>query len=294
MPTDEKTMPKLPPLEPTSTKKPDPLAPENASTHKTKKRFKILCVGPGGQGKTSLEATIPGRKFAYFFDQTALPTLDGVDIDYKLFLPSEIPTTAVPLSDKPAHMPSRASDWVPDVYIDFEKDLQARLEANFFDDYDWLIIDSFTMLADITMDYILWLNNRTGKWPTQADWTATINTMSNIFRKLTALKIQIYCTAHTDFAKDEVSGVLVNQLQMSARLRSRIPMMFTDIWLARADTTKDKNGKEKATFSVQTTSDRQNPFLRNSFRGRLDSIVDVTIRDWNHPEVSGVGKIMKV
>ena len=273
-----------------ATHKPDPLAPENASTHKTKKLFKILCVGPGGQGKTALEATIPGRKFAYFFDQTALPTLDGVDIDYKLFLPSEIPTTAVPLAKSPVHTPSRASNWIPDTYIKFEKDLQARLESNFFDDYDWLIIDSFTMLADITMDYILWLNGRTGKWPEMADWTATINTMSNIFRKLTALNIQIYCTAHTDFEKDEASGRMVNQLQMSARLRSRIPMMFTDIWLAQADTDADK----KATFSVQTTSDRQNPFLRNSFRGRLDSILDVTIRDSNHPEVSCVGKIMKV
>ena len=265
------------------------LSTDNAGSSERATRVKILCVGPGGQGKTSLEATLPGKKFAYIFDQSALPTLRGVDLDYKLFLQDEIPTTATPLAGAAAAKASRAASWKPDKYIEFEKDLQARLEAGFFDDYDWLIIDSFTMLADLVMDYILYLNGRPGKWPEMADWTANINTMTNIFRKLSSLNINVYCTAHTDFEKDEQTGRMVNQLQMSARLRSRIPMLFSDIWLAQADT--DKEGM--ATFTVQTTSDRTNPFLRNSFRGKLPSTVDVTIASWEKPEISGVGKILK-
>lgn len=269
---------------------PDPvLSFDNAKQHKTNRPLKILCVGPGGQGKTALATTIPGKKFAYIFDQTALPTIDGTDIDYKVFLSDDIPTSALPLAAKPVHAPNREKRFEPTTYIDFEGDIQARLAANFFDDYDCLIIDSFTMLADLIMDYILFLNGRPGQWPNVADWTASINTLSNIFRKLTGLGIPIYCTAHTDYEKDESSGRMVNQLQMSARLRSRIPMMFSDIWLAQASL--DAGGK--SVFSVQTASDRINPFLRNSFRGKIESIVDVTIRNWDQPENSGIGKILK-
>lgn len=264
------------------------LAVNNAANVKIKIPKKLLVVGPGGQGKTALEATLPGRKFAYFFDQTALPTLQGIDIDYQLFLQDEIPTSAVPLAAAAAKNAHKAAVWKPDTYIKFEKDLQARLDANFFADYDWLIIDSFTMLGDLIMDYILYLNGRSGKWPEMADWTASINTLSNLFRKLTSLNIPIYCTAHTDFEKDEPTGRMVNQLQMSARLRSRIPMLFSDIWLAEADIV---DGKPQ--FFVKTASDRQNPFLRNSFRGALDTRVNVTIASWKHPEISGVGKILK-
>jgi GTPase SAR1 family protein len=54
------------------------------------KRQNFLIVGPAGSGKTSLFATIPGKKFVYVFDPNAVRTLEGLDIKYEEFLADEL------------------------------------------------------------------------------------------------------------------------------------------------------------------------------------------------------------
>lgn len=244
-----------------------------------------LVVGGTGGGKTSLLTTIPGRKFAYLFDPNAVRTIRGQPIDYIEFLPEHIDLDAVTLKRETRDRYTRAPE--PMTYVRFEEDIEERIADGTFSDYDAIAIDSITTLTDVVMDRIMYLNGRFGKWPEQADYTATVNTILKIFRTVLSLGKVIYVTGHVEFKQEEASGKMLNTLAMVGRLRQRLPLAFAEIWLAFAD--NDKDGKTH--WFVQTQPDRYNPWLRSTMR-ELDRIEDVTIDDWGHPEKFGIGALI--
>jgi hypothetical protein len=159
-----------------------------------------------------------------------------------------------------------------------------------FKDYDVIAFDSMTTFSDLVMDRILWLNGRFGKWPEQGDWTATMNTITNVLRTVTNIpNATIYVTAHTEFKQDEASGRMRNVLSLIGRLRNKLPLLFSEIWQFSADT--DTDGKTH--FFIQTAPDRTCPYLRSTIQG-LELFEDVTIprNKWNTPTGEGVGRIL--
>lgn len=257
----------------------------NAKDHKAQAK-KILAVGNAGGGKTAAFCTLPGKKFIYIFDPSALETLQGQDVDYEIFLPDELNMSATALKAGVADRPARQKE--PKAYREFEQDFEKKLESGFFNDYDVIGFDSMTTFSDALMDRILWLNKRLGKHPEMADWTATMNSIVNVLRTLTSIQGKvIYVTAHLDMAKDEVTGKIQNQLNLIGKLKSKLPLLFSDVWLFYADQDREK----KTRFYIQTQQDRYNPFLRCSIRN-CETVEDVTIGDWGKPEEFGVGKLL--
>ena len=254
--------------------------------HGGKKR--IFNIGHPGGGKTCLFGTIPGKKFIYVFDPNALETLksfDDQDIEYEAFFPEALNIDAVPLSAKAAERSQVLHPKKPTTYIDWEQDFDERFEDGYFDQFDCVALDSSSTFEMSIMDQIMFLNSRFGKWPEQADWTGTMNTMVNVYRTLTILPCHVYITAHLD----EQTGRLHNAPSLIGKLKNRLPLLFTDLWTSFGDV--DKDGAPR--FFIQTAQDRENPYLRNSMG--LDFEVDVTIedRDFAHATEYGIGKIFK-
>ena len=248
---------------------------------------KILAVGPGGAGKTAGFLTLPGRKFIYLFDPSATATLRGHDVDYELFTPDILNLNAVTLKAGVADTKTRPQE--PTTYVDWETDFEAKLREGFFDDYDVIGLDSMTTFSDIVMDRIMYLNGRFGKWPEQADWTATMNTIKNALRTLTSISGKtIYVTAHIEFKQEENSGRMMNVLSLIGRLRNSLPLLFSEIWQFFGDT--DDKGKQR--YYIRTASDRHSPYIRSTLRGLLP-VEDVTIENWEHPERYGLGALIK-
>ena len=250
---------------------------------------KILAVGPGGGGKTAGFRTLPGKGFAYIFDPNALNTLQGDDIDYEEFTPEHLNLNAIAL--KAGIRDTATTPPEPFTYVDFEADFSHRLQNNGFKDYDKILFDSMTTFSDIVMDRIMHLNGRFGKWPEQADWTATMNTITNVIRTLTSIPGKtIYVTGHIEFKQDEASGRMQNILSLIGRLRNKLPLLFSEIWQFTADT--DNEGK--TVFLVQTKPDRYSPYLRSSIQG-LAPFEDVTIPAdrWKDPKGLGIGALLK-
>ena len=170
----------------------------------------LLVIGYSGSGKTQGLTTIKGRKFAYVFDPNALQTLKGFDVDYVEFLPERIDLDAVTLKKEQRDTYSKALE--PRTYVEFEADIEDRIEEGFFENYDAIAFDSMTTMQDIVMDRIMYLNKRFGKWPEIADYTATVNTVIKILRTATALRkkngkpLLLYLTGHIDFTKDDATG----------------------------------------------------------------------------------------
>jgi hypothetical protein len=247
---------------------------------------RFLVIGGTGGGKTSLFTTIPGKKFLYIFDPNALSTIQGLDIDYEMFLTENLPLDAIALAAGKRDNYSTAGE--PRSYVAWEEDFETKIEEGFFDDYDVIGFDSLTLFSDLVMDRILWLNGRSGKWPEQADWTAAINTISNVMRTLVALNKATYTTTHYDTKVNEKTGATSHVMTVIGRLRQKLPLLFSQVWLAYGDVDKDNQPRH----FVQTQQDQDFPYLRSTRSIGVEFIEDVTIEDWSKPERYGIGQIL--
>lgn len=244
---------------------------------------RFLLLGTGGAGKTSEILTLPGRKFVYVFDPNCIASLEGHDVDYEKFLvdADDVDLAVKSLSTGKGDTSSRRIS--PQTYINWEKHFETNHAAGFFNNYDWIGFDSFTMFLEMVMDRILFINGRTGKQPEQADWAAQVNTVGNVFRVIAAMNIGILCNGHLDERQDELTKRIWMRPMMTGRLRIRVPLLFNHVLVCHSDT---------GVFTVQTQSDKTNPFIRTAFKG-LSFEEDVTIKDFNKPGDYGLGALLK-
>ena len=173
----------------------------NASQAREKASRKFLLLGDTGSGKASQIPTFPGKKFAYLFDPNAILSLQGYDVDYEEFLPDQLNISVKSLKKD---VGDKTSNFVNDLYVDWEKDFNAKIASGFFADYDLIAFDSATTLLDLIMDRVLTINGRAGQWPQQDDYGPQMNTFNAICRQLTALGKTVLMTGHLETKKDEL------------------------------------------------------------------------------------------
>lgn len=264
------------------------LTPKNAGNVTGLDVETFLLIGGPGSGKTTQYRTLPGKTFVYFFDPNAAASVRGAsNIDYAEFLPDRLDINVKPLAArKTADKHFKAFE--PVTYIEWEQHLEAALDQGFFDNYDFIGIDSMTTFGDCVMDRVLWLNGRLGKHPEQADWTSQMTTFQNVFRTLASLGKTIVCTAHNEVREDALTKRIFYQPVLTGRLRTRIPLLFSNIFRTEAD--RDAEGN--AEFVFHTVADKMHQYVRTSFRG-LSPAEDATIRDFTRPQDFGLGALLK-
>jgi hypothetical protein len=245
---------------------------------------KFLLLGDTGSGKTTQLLTLPGKKFAYLFDPNAILSLRGHDIEYEEFMPDRLNLSVKSLSkgkgDQTTNLQSK-------IYMEWEKDFNDRVESGFFNNFEVIAFDSCTTLLDLIMDRVLTINGRAGQWPQQDDYGPQMVTFINICRTLTSLNKTILMTGHLETRKDELVQRIFRQPMMTGRLKTKIPLLFSDIFVC--ETESDGRGGKK--HKIMTTPDRITTTVRTSFKG-LDPYEDVTI-DWTKPvEGQGLGGLM--
>lgn len=262
----------------------------NARDLAQSEQIRFLVAGYMGSGKTTQILTLPGRKFLYAFDPNALQTIRGHDIDYEAFLPEvtdldiSVKTLKANVGDKPQG--GRRPE--PKTYIEWEADFESRLSDGFFNDYDWLCFDSFTNFLEIIMDRTQYLSGRLGKQPEQADWAAQMITCQNVWRVLASLKLSIYATAHLDLRQNDTSKKIYNHLMMTGRLRTRIPLLFNNVWTSHGDI----DDKGKPVYEVQTVPDKEYPSIRSQFA--CNAYENVTVPSFTGDLTSfGIGGLLK-
>ena len=253
---------------------------------------RILLVGRTGSGKTSQIWTLPGRKFAYFFDPNSLASLRGCDVDYEEFYPEPLEMDATLKGfNKGARGDKPGSKLEPTLYLRWGKDLSQRVEDGFFNDYDWLIFDSLTFLARAVMARNMWINNRYGGVEELADYRIVGSKMSEVFTSIASLPLNIYSTGHIDTFQDENTKKIETKIKLPGSARDILPLVHTNIWLAFPES-EGKGDKESTHFKVRTVPEpRGLQDIRTSLRG-LSAVEDVTIRDFNDPTKWGIGGLL--
>jgi hypothetical protein len=259
--------------------------PNAKDAHETA-NHRIFILGDTGGGKTTQLLTLPGRKFVYLFDSNAVLSLRGYDIDYEEFLPERLNTAAGSLSKaKPS---DKSSVTGSDVYKLWEQDFNSKLDSGFFDDFDWIGMDSCTTFLDLIMDRILTINGRFGEWPQQDDYGPQMIAFTNVCRSLTALGKGIYMTGHLETKQDDLTKRIFRKPMMTGRLTTKIPLLFSDIFIAEAEPSVDGTVRHK----IQTVPDRMTTCVRTAIRG-LDPFEDVTIDFTQDPVGQGIGGILQ-
>ncbi len=257
----------------------------NAKDAHERSTHKFLVLGDTGSGKTSQILTLPGRKFAYLFDPNAILSLQGGDVDYEEFLPDRINLSVNSL--KAGKGDGNRTGAKSDLYLEWEKDFQKRLDDGFFDDYDVICLDSATTFLDLIMDRVLTINGRAGQWPQQDDYGPQMLTFTNVVRMLTSLNKIVYMTGHLETKEDKVTGRILRGPMMTGRLRTKIPLLFSDIFVAEAE----NDGKGSIMHKIQTVPDRMTTSIRTAFKG-LEPFEDVTIDFEKEVVGQGIGGLL--
>lgn len=245
---------------------------------------RIFVMGDTGAGKTTQLLTLPGKKFAYLFDPNAILSLRGHDVDYEEFMPDRLNLSAGSMSKGKG---DKTTDYSSKLYVEWEKDIDERLSSGFFDDYDVIAIDSATTLLDLIMDRVLSINGRAGQWPHQDDYGPQMMTFTNIMRTLTGLGKTLYMTGHLETKKDELTQRIFRNPMMTGRLRTKIPLLFSDVFICEAEC----DGRSEVKYKLQTVPDRMTTCVRTSIKG-LNPIEDVTINFDEPIEGQGIGGIL--
>jgi hypothetical protein len=251
---------------------------------------RILLLGSGGSGKTTQLRTLPGRKFAYLFDPAALASLQGCDIDYEQFLPDALELDmALRGFNKGSQTDAGklASKREPTTYMRWAADINKRADEGFFQTYDWLCIDSLTLLSDAIMDRQKWLNGRYGGIEDLADFRIVGSKIADTFRSICSLPVNIVCTGHMQTFQDDKTKRIDTQISLPGRARNMLPLLMGNIWECRS------TADEKQQYVILTRSEpRGFQGLRTTIAG-LQPVMDVTIKDFARAEQFGIGALLK-
>lgn len=251
---------------------------------------RFFLYGDLGAGKTAQILTLPRPTFCYVFDPNALLTLRGHDIEYAQFLPADLTLDVVSLKKTEGGAHKRGPKVMKrDVttYEEWERDFNDRLNNGFFDDYNSIAIDSATSLLDIIMDYVLHINGRPGQWPEQDDYGPQMVTFTNCMRTFASLGKTLLCTGHYEVFQDRKTSRVYRQLMMTGRLRTKIPLLFSDVFYCEGNPDKENTIR----YMIQTQKDRDLPVARCSFNG-LEMFVDVTLDFNGNLEDQGIGALI--
>lgn len=254
----------------------------------------FMFVGSPGSGKSTLFWTVPGKGFIYVFDPNALASLEGLDVDYEIFSPDLLDINAHPLASKTRDgKVIRPDKFVkapePTAYTRWEQHFDAHMDTGFFNQYDWVGLDSFTTFSDAVMDRVTWLNGRFGKQPEQDDYGAQMMTIQNVARTITSRSKMWFATAHEEVKQDEKTKVIRADPWLTGKLKIRLPLLFSNIYRCVSD---------RGQYFIQTTPDNMHKYMRSSIKG-LPEEMDVTIpvnpdtRELVNPQAYGVGKILR-
>lgn len=263
----------------------------NAKDVQGQDHLSFLLVGSPGSGKTTLFRTLPGRGFLYIFDPNALASLEGMDVEYEIFSPDLLDINVQPLkaaNNKEKFKAMKAKE--PVAYVEFEQMLDDHLDSGYLKSFDWVGMDSFTTFSDMVMDRVTWMNDRFGKQPEQADWSAQMMTIQNVSRSITGQNKMLVCTAHEEIKQDEKTKQILVQPWLTGKLKVRLPLLFSNIYRCVSDSGE---------YFVQTTNHGMYKYMRSSLKGLGAEDIDVTIPYdkekgmFIDPQEYGLGKLLR-
>jgi hypothetical protein len=128
----------------------------------------------------------------------------------------------------------------PTVYSAWEKDIEVRLQTDYFDMFGTYALDSLSTFGDAVMNYILKKANRAGEVPMhRRDYNPQKTVIVNKIKKLMSLSCDFILMAHLRESEDTIGmskdGVPIKtekyRLQITGNAIVTIPLQFDELYV---------------------------------------------------------------
>jgi len=235
--------------------------------YKTKsgnKNFNAIIYGDKGSGKSTLFKTC--RKPVF---------IDSFDTGGSSVLRDEIEKGTIIVDnswevDDPKH---------PTAFKNWDIEFHRRKREGFFDVFATYGIDSFTTLSIVAMNQVLKERGRAGGVPSTGagsdnDYVLQMLYLENALAGMFSLPCDLIVTAHPEADKDDTTGKIFVGPWITGKAKIRIPLVFDEMYYAKAEATKD--GVQYSLLTRLTSTFKASSRLSN--RGQLEMYEESNIK----------------
>ena len=224
--------------------------------------FNLLLTGDVGAGKTHLLKTARKPVFIDSFDPGGTKTVRQEIARGEIIADTR-------WEDENASNPT--------VFVDWVDEFNRRLKNGFFDRFATYAIDSFTQWQQALMNYILNEAGIAGKVPRWGkDYQPHKVKTRNFIARVLSLPCDVILPAHLKADKDEVSGRVSYKLQTTGDNKTKVPLMFDEIWVVLSEQDKEKNTQ---TYIQTRASGRYQARSRLASNGKIPDICPANIKE---------------
>jgi hypothetical protein len=252
----------------------------------------IFVLGRTGGGKTAQIVTLPGKKFVYVWEPNAMETLRGYKgIDYLDFIPQEDELEIALKGFNQNSLNDRKGSKEPKTFERWRHDYGERRKSGFFQQYDWVCIDSFTFMVSAMIERQMFLDKRNGEPPDMGDYRVVGDSLRRIVLSMQALKVNLFFTGHLSEYQNEKTKIITVQANLPGQSRTLIPLGCTNIWQC------EHNGEASKDFVIRTKPDSRGLRELRTTIPNLKEFENVTIPvdaagRFVNPEKHGIGALL--
>jgi len=192
-------------------------------------RFDGIVYGDKGSGKSSIYKT--ARKPVF---------VDSFDPGGTTVLRDEIEKGTIVVDNRW----EREDPLHPTAFAEWDKEFHRRKRDGFFDAFATYGIDSFTTLSIAAMNEVLRKRGRAGGVPStgagdENDYVLQMLYLENALAGVFSLPCDLIITAHPEADKDDTTGRIFVGPMITGKAKIRIPLLFSELYYAKAEATKD-------------------------------------------------------
>lgn len=186
------------------------------------KSFNALIYGAMGTGKTLLSTTCRGPVLMHSFDPGGEKTVRD-----------EIAAGRI-IADTRFQIEDAAN---PTAFAKWDAEYHRLKQGGLFDRIGTYLLDSATTWSASAMNVTLKKAGRAGGTPQQNDYLPTMIMLENAIKDMISLPCDVILIAHEDAEKDEATGRMMIGPAFIGKLKTRIPILFDEIYCAMAKET---------------------------------------------------------
>ena len=174
--------------------------------------YSCLVIGVAGAGKTSFVATAPRPIL-----------IDSFDPRGTFVLREQIEKKEVYVRqywDENSKKPSQYAKW--------ESQWEKDIASGFLENFATYSIDSATTFINAMTNEVARRFGRTNNLPAIQDYMLMYNLVRDMVKITSTRRVNFILTGHSVFVQDELSGEITVELDTYKKLKSQIPLLFTE------------------------------------------------------------------